>query len=69
MNMSLEMWAAKLNTSNFKEQKVALALMVIKAKVRPSREDRYNMQVLQTAIDNIKPDNLCIVVTHVDADP
>ena len=43
--------------------------MVIKAKVRPSREDRYNMQVLQTAIDNIKPDNLCIVVTFVDEDP
>ena len=35
LNMTLEMWAAKLNSSVYKDQKVALALLVIKASIRP----------------------------------
>ena len=69
LNMTIECWAAKLNNSEFKSKKVALALMVIKAKVRPSTEDRMNMRVLQSAITNVKPENLCCVITFCDEDP
>ena len=69
MDMLLPTWAAKLNASPYRNQPVALVLMCLRAKIRPSTEDRNNIQVMLSAIKDLNAKNVCDVITFVDESP
>ena len=69
MDMPLATWAAKLNSSEYRNKPVALVLMCLRAKIRPSAEDRTNVQVMLSAIKELNPKNVCDVITFIDEAP
>jgi hypothetical protein len=69
LEMLLPAWAGKLNASSVKGRKVALVLMVFKAALRPTAQDKTNFLIMQEAIKEIQPENICHVMTFVDENP
>lgn len=69
LNMPFEAWVAKLNSSPYVNCTVALVLMCLKASIRPSVQDRSNIQVMVSAIESLKPTNVCDVITFIEDDP
>lgn len=67
--MPLATWVGKLNASTIKGRPVALVLMVLKAAIRPTAQDKTNILIMQEAIEQIKPENVCNVITFVDENP
>ena len=67
--MPLPTWAGKLNASAIKGRPVGLVLMVIKAAIRPSAQDKTNILIMQEAIQHVNPANVCNVITFVDENP
>lgn len=51
--MMMAVWAAKFNDSSMRGRKVALVLVVHKAKLGPDVLDVNNMMVIKEAIDNL----------------
>lgn len=45
---------------------VALVLYTSRSAVRPAAQDKRNVITIESAIDALKPANICAVVTHCD---
>ena len=43
--------------------------MCLRAKIRPSAEDRTNIQVMLSAIKELNAKNVCDVITFIDEAP
>ena len=66
LNMPLIEWAAKLNESNYTGSGIALALMVIRQKVRPEAQDKTNFLVMKEALDGLQPKNIGVIFTFIE---
>jgi len=67
--MPLVEWAAKLNESGYTGAGIALALMVIRQKVRPEAQDKTNFLVMKEALSGLKPKNIGVIFTFIEDDP
>ena len=69
LEMKLDEWATKLNTSELKGSPLNLCLLCFKCTYRPNENDIQNVMVMQEAVKAIKPEHIGIVFTHCDTNP